>query len=361
MKNIPGFCHDLLAWFSLNRRPLPWRRDYQPYHVWIAEIMGQQTQMERVVDYFNRWLALFPDITVLASASELQVLKAWEGLGYYSRARNILRAAALIVERHHGKIPSEYEELLALPGIGPYTAAAIMSIAYNRPFPVLDANVQRVLARLMSLDLPLRSAGAQRLLRAEVARLMVEENPRMFNQAMMELGALVCKPRHPSCGQCPVREHCRALADDVVSERPLPQPRREKIRITMACVILCHRGRIYIQKRLADDVWGGLWEFPGGRLKSGESPARAARRELLEETSFRAGALRPFRTVSHCYTRYHVVLHAFFSRLDQDSAVPVLTAATSYRWINLDGLDAFPFPAGHRQLVRLLKKNRKNG
>ena len=360
MKNRNAFRKDLLAWFRQNRRELPWRQEYHPYHVWIAEIMGQQTQMERVVPFFKRWMGLFPDIANLAAAHEQQVLKAWEGLGYYSRARNILRTAALLEARHGGTIPADYKQLLALPGIGAYTAAAIMSIAFDRPFPVLDANVQRILARLTDLDQPLQSAAARRLLAETATRLLGNESPRMFNQAMMELGALVCTPRRPACDRCPVRAHCCALAAGQVDQRPLPHVRPQRIPITMACVILCHGGRIYIQQRLPDDVWGGLWEFPGGRLKTGETPAQAARRELWEETSFRVGDLRPFRTVSHCYTRYRVTLHAFFARLRQDNRVPVLHAATSYRWATLAGLADFPFPAGHRQLVCLLKKSREN-
>lgn len=355
------FARELLSWFDRNRRDLPWRREYRPYHVWIAEIMGQQTQMERVVAYFQRWVEEFPDIISLAVAPEQRVMKAWEGLGYYSRARNILRAASLLMARHGGEIPADYHQLLALPGIGAYTAAAIMSIAFNQPYPVLDANVQRVLARLINLDMPLPGAGSQRVLRESATRLLADESPRMFNQAMMELGALVCGARRPACDRCPVRSHCRALAADVVARRPLPRPRSRRIQITMACVILCRRGKIYIQQRLPDDVWGGLWEFPGGRLKAGETPEQAARRELLEETSFRAGVLRPFQTVTHCYTRYRVTLHAFISSFGAGSHVPELHAASSYRWTDLAGLSEYPFPAGHRQLVRYLQKNRKNG
>ncbi len=356
-----AFQRELLSWFDRNQRELPWRQHYQPYHVWIAEIMGQQTQMDRVVTYFCRWIDEFPDIAAVASASEQQIFKAWEGLGYYNRARNIHRAASLLMARHGGTLPDDHSELLALPGIGDYTAAAIMSIAFNRPFPVLDANVQRVLSRLVDLERPLQAAGSRRLLMEVATWLLARENPRMFNQAMMELGALVCRPRRPACGRCPVRSHCRALASDRVAERPLPQARTEKIQITMACVILCHRGRVYIQQRLPDDVWGGLWEFPGGRLKQGEHPEQAARRELLEETGFRAGELRPFRTVTHYYTRYRVTLHAFFASLGRESPVPELHAASTYRWSDLRELREFPFPAGHRQLVRAMKKNRKNG
>ena len=211
--NTKIFRDNVLGWFAENRRDLPWRRTYDPYHVWISEIMLQQTQMERGVEYFNRWMVLFPDPWTLADASELAVFKAWEGLGYYSRVRNIRKAAMILVAEHDGRVPDDHDRLLRLPGIGPYTAAAIMSIAFNRPYPVIDANVERLFARLADIDRPMKEKGVQRELHARLTEMLAEVSPRDFNQALMELGALVCTPRNPDCCvNCPVQSHCAGAA-----------------------------------------------------------------------------------------------------------------------------------------------------
>ncbi|MGD9947333.1 MAG: A/G-specific adenine glycosylase [Desulfobulbus sp.] len=353
--DIRDFRRRLLAWFEQNQRPLPWRKTYDPYHVWISEIMGQQTQMDRVAQYFRRWVDQFPDIVSVARAPEQALLKAWEGLGYYSRTRNIQRAAHQLLAAGRPEIPSDYEALLALPGVGPYTAAAILSIAFNLPVPLRDANVERLFARLADIDRPLKQTATQKRLATLAQRLLDHESPRFYNQALMELGALVCTPKKPSCDLCPVRMHCRALKADTVEFRPLPTDKQKKIEIVMACGILHHKGRIFVQQRLADDIWGGLWEFPGGRLKEGESPREAAVREVAEETSWQVAGLVPFETVVHHYTRYRVTLHGFLGKLDSAPAEPVLSAAQQYAWVPLAGLSDYPYPAGHRMLVAALQ------
>jgi A/G-specific adenine glycosylase len=344
----------LLSWFADNRRDLPWRKDYDPYQVWISEIMGQQTQMDRVVLYFNRWMKLFPDVAAVAEASEQEILKAWEGLGYYSRVKNIWRTAKLLVQNHAGRIPDDLQLLLALPGIGPYTAAAISSIAYNKPHPLLDANVERLFARLLDLNVPVKQMPAAKILQTLAKELLPENRARLFNQALMEFGAIVCTPKSPSCGDCPLRDHCRARKRGTVEQRPVPKRKLKKIEITMACGIIFHKDCIYIQQRLPDDVWGSLWEFPGGRLKNGETPDQAVYREISEETEFSVFRLRPLTTVVHHYTKYRVVLHGFTCRLHKEDNIPVLHAACQYRWLSLSGLSDFPFPAGHRKLLEFL-------
>lgn len=352
---IRDFRRRLLQWFAANQRPLPWRETYEPYHVWISEIMGQQTQMDRVAQYFRRWIAQFPDIVSVAEAPEQAILKVWEGLGYYSRARNIQRAARQMVASGNPEIPADQDALLALPGIGPYTAAAILSIAYNLPVPLRDANVERLLARLADIDRPLKQSATQKRLAGLVQTLLDRESPRMYNQALMELGALICTPKKPACEQCPVHLHCRALKADTVEFRPLPSNKQKKIEILMACGILHYQGRIFIQQRLSDDIWGGLWEFPGGRLEEGETPEDAAMREVAEETGWQLTNLSPFKTVVHHYTRYRVTLHGFLAELASLPAKPLLTAAQQYAWVPLAHLRDYPYPAGHRMLVASLQ------
>nr|WP_320011956.1 A/G-specific adenine glycosylase [uncultured Desulfobulbus sp.] len=354
--DITDFRGRLLDWFEANQRPLPWRSTYEPYHVWISEIMGQQTQMDRVVQYFNRWIAQFPDVATVAHAPEQAILKAWEGLGYYSRARNIQRAAQQMLDQYEGAIPSEHKALLELPGIGPYTAAAILSIAFNLPFPLKDANVERVFARLADIESPVKQSATQKRIGTMAEALLDPESPRLYNQALMELGALICTPKKPACELCPVHMHCQALKKDTVEFRPLPSDKQKKIEIVMACTILHVNGEIFVQQRMADDIWGGLWEFPGGRLEEGEQPQEAAQRELAEETGYQVSKLEFFKTVVHHYTRYRVTLHGFLAQLDAPPAKPILSAAQDYAWVSPTGLAAYPYPAGHRMLVAALEE-----
>ncbi|MDD2465539.1 MAG: A/G-specific adenine glycosylase [Desulfobulbus sp.] len=353
--DIGDFRHRLLAWFEQNQRPLPWRETYEPYQVWISEIMGQQTQMDRVAQYFRRWIDRFPDIVTVATAPEQALLKTWEGLGYYSRARNIQRAAQQLLAAGSPEIPADYDSLLALPGVGPYTAAAILSIAFNRPVPLRDANVERLFARLADIDRPLKQAATQKRLASLAETLLDHRSPRFYNQALMELGALICTPKKPVCRECPVQMHCRALKADTVEFRPLPTDKQKKIEIIMACGILHHQGRIFIQQRLADDIWGGLWEFPGGRLEEGENPHDAAVREVAEETGWKVTVLVPFKTVVHHYTRYRVTLHGFLGELVSPPVAPTLSAAQQHAWVSPVGLSDYPYPAGHRMLVAALQ------
>ena len=354
-KDWQPFKKVLLEWFAKNQRDLPWRFTYAPYHVWISEVMLQQTQMDRSVEYFNRWIEQFPDVRSVAGASEQVILKAWEGLGYYSRARNIKKAALWLVDEHDGQVPDDYNQLPALPGIGPYTAAAIMSIAFNKPYPVIDANVERLFARIGDIDQPVKQKNVQQEIKKLAAKFLQDTMARDFNQALMELGALVCTPKKPKCIKCPVRSYCQAYAGGTVEKRPVAAERQKKIDIVMACTIIVHDGKIFIQQRRDDDVWGGLWEFPGGRLKENESPFDAAGRELLEETEFEASNVEPFVTVTHYYTRYRVTLHAHLGRINGNQT-PMLHAATRYRWVTLAELDEYPFPSGHRQVIAQMKK-----
>ncbi len=347
----------LLTWFATAQRALPWRQKYHPYQVWISEIMGQQTQMERVAEYFSRWMELFPDVESLTQAPEQSVLKAWEGLGYYSRAHNIRRTAQILLRDHGGQIPASLQELLALPGIGPYTAAAILSIGFNQPFPLVDANVERVFARLYDLEEPVKAREGKKKIEAWAALLLDRDNPRAFNQALMELGALVCTPKKPQCEICPLKYYCLACKRDTVAIRPVVSKRPGRIDIVMACGIIELDGLLYIQQRLADDIWGGLWEFPGGRLEEGESPAEAAIREILEETGWQVQLDAAFQTVTHYYTRYRVTLHSFFCSLEKgQDKKPSLNAASQYAWVDEPTLHQYPFPAGHRQLAALLNE-----
>ncbi|HDQ40756.1 MAG TPA: A/G-specific adenine glycosylase [Desulfonatronum sp.] len=353
MPDAESFSAVLLEWFAAQARDLPWRRGYEPYQVWISEIMLQQTQVERAVDFFLRWMHRFPSVAALARAGEDDVLTAWEGLGYYSRARNALRAARMIMEQHGGAVPQDYDALLALPGVGPYTAAAVCAIAYNRPYAAVDANVRRVFARVFDLDAPVSETATSRLIQDQATALTPQGQARMFSQALMELGALVCLPRRPRCSACPVHAVCEAKRLDIVLERPVPAKAVTSIPIDVATGVLMAQGLVFIQKRLATGVWAGLWEFPGGTIEGLETPEQAVVREFREETGFEVNGLRKLAVVRHGYTKFRVALHCFCCSLRENlpTSPPVLTAAQEYRWVSPAELSRFAFPAGHRKLI----------
>ncbi|HEX6309013.1 MAG TPA: A/G-specific adenine glycosylase [Longimicrobiales bacterium] len=261
----------LLEFFDASARPLPWRATRDPYAIWISEVMSQQTRVETVVPYYERWLRVFPDVDALANASLDDVLKLWEGLGYYSRARNLHAAARVLRERHAGALPRDYDELRALPGIGEYTAGAVASIAYGSRHPAVDGNVRRVLARLFDQADPTPAA-----LRAAAHALVPHDRPGDFNQAVMELGATICTPRVPKCARCPVRTACAAYRAGTQHERPRTAVRKPIPEITVATAVLRDAsGRMLVVRRPARGLLAGLWSFPGAEVQAPGAAASA--------------------------------------------------------------------------------------
>jgi len=350
------FTTELLQWYDENGRDLPWRQTPEPYAVWVSEIMAQQTQIDRVIGYYSRWIERFPTIDALACADEEDVLKMWEGLGYYSRARNMHKAAAFMVDRHDGHFPTEYSEIRSLPGVGEYTAGAVSSIAYGYAEPAIDANVLRVFARLLDLEESVRGKAGRSRIEAVVRQLMPESRAGDFNQAIMELGALVCTKR-PKCEICPVSTHCLAQEVGTVHMRPvLPSPKKA-ILIDMATGVLVHDGKVLIQKRKPDDIWPGLWEFPGGVVEKGETPEEAVVREQMEEVELAISPVQKITTIKYSYTRYRVTMHCFLCRLDGDYKAPVFNEAVEGGFVMPSELDSYAFPAGHRRLVEFMKSD----
>jgi A/G-specific adenine glycosylase len=316
--------------------------------------MLQQTQMERGVDYFKRWIARFPDLDSLAAARQDEVLKLWEGLGYYSRARNLHKAAQIVMDQHGGALPTSTEALLALPGIGPYTARAIASIAFQQDECVVDANVERLVSRLYDIEQPIKSRQAQEDVGKFALRLLPKGHARDFNQALMEFGSLVCSPRNPACAGCCLAEFCLARKNDVQEERPVIVKAPSPIYISMATGVLIHDRRILTQKRRADDIWGNLWEFPGGVVENGETPDQAVIREYLEETGLTVNHPVPIASFKHSFTRFRVTLYAFCVTLLSSPQELTLQAAQEHRWASWSEILKLAFPAGHRKLVRHL-------
>ncbi len=316
--------------------------------------MLQQTTVPAVIPYYERWLKVFPDMRSLARAPLRKVLKEWQGLGYYRRAGNLHRAAKTMVREHGGRVPAGEQELRTLPGFGPYTTAAVLSLAYGEPQPVIDANVRRVLMRVLGLR-GTAEARIDKTLRVFLERVFSKDSPGDFNQAMMELGALVCRSRNPQCLACPVREFCRAAREG--TQEIIPRPRTvglEKIEAVVA-VVVGNDGRILIQKRPAGGLLAGLWEFPGGKVEPGESLTAALRREVREELGAEIEDVRRLTTVRHDYTRFQVTLHAYACRLRD----PHFKAGPRRRWVTLSSIRKYPLPSGSIKIVDFLAGREK--
>lgn len=344
----------LIRWFKKADRQLPWRRTYNPYHIWISEIMLQQTQMERGVQYFLRWINRFPTVYEVAEASEQEILKYWEGLGYYARARNLHKTAKQLVMDYAGEVPCDYGKLLKLPGIGPYTAAAIASVAGNIDVAVLDANVIRVYSRFFDISQPVQKQGTKKMLSELARELLPQGRARVYNQALMDLGALICTPKKPRCHKCPLAQSCQSLAGGTVSKRPVRGAKRKTIALRKVAGLIQSRGRFFIQQRRADDLWGGLWEFPGGSIEHGD-PAGQLVQRVREDCGLSVTLLRPLTRIVHQYTHNRVTLHCFLCELAGDEKEVRLQSADNSCWVSAGELDQYGFPAGPRKLLEYIR------
>ena len=340
---------ELIRWYIIHHRKLPWRKTKDPYKIWVSEVMLQQTVASTVLPYYERWLGRFPDMETLSRASRQEVLKAWEGLGYYQRATNLLQAARTMCRKNDCTVPDRYEDLIALPGFGPYTAAAVLSIAYGQPFPVLDANVRRVVMRLAGVHARYTSQ-IHKILSQQLGAIFPPENGGDFNQAMMELGALVCRPRNPSCLLCPIQRFCQAFKRGEQEVIPLPRSRDFR-KIETVVGIIKHGRRYLIQKRPPRGLLAGLWEFPGGKKERRETLRDSLRRELREELSVEVKKEKLLLKVRHAYTRFQVTLFAFECEL----AGPPELKKGIHRWVSLRAIKNYPFPSGSAKIVRFLE------
>jgi len=364
----------LLGWYDRHARQLPWRESPDPYRVWVSEIMLQQTRVDTVIPYFERWLRLFPDVRTLAAAPSESVLKAWEGLGYYRRARNMHLAAQRIVEQYDGEFPADIDALRKLPGVGEYTAGAIASIAFGARVPAVDGNVRRVLCRLFDLPDP-----GMAELRSLATSLVPEDRPGDFNQAMMELGATVCTPRGPRCAACPVAPACLARARGTQAERPGAAARAAIPEFDVACaILLAGNDTVLLVRRPEDGLLGGLWAFPETTIE-GDEPATAAAIRLAEamvDASVHPTGVETKGVVRHAFThrlvRYHPVLVRFATNTGRGdggatSGVPLVREvparyavafttvdgenAVRFGWFGYDEAGALAMPVAHRKIL----------
>jgi A/G-specific adenine glycosylase len=343
----------LLDWYRQSARRLPWRDRPDAYNIWVAEIMLQQTRVETVIPYFERWMSLFPTLQALAEADLQTVLAAWEGLGYYARARNLHRAARLVVQKYDGQLPSSIFELKSLPGIGDYTAGAIASIAFGLDEVAVDGNVRRVLARAFNLDIPARSPEGERRLLELARQHLPPGRAADYNQALMDLGATICTPRSPLCEECPLSELCLAKKMGLQAQRPIGVPRKEVPLYTVCAAVLRCGKRVLIAQRPQGGLLGGLWEFPGGKVQAGESLVEALKREILEELAVGVEVGAELGRYAHAYTHFRINLTAFECRL-VNGASPQAREHTRLRWSEPDELINFPMGKVDRQIAQTL-------
>lgn len=348
----------LLAWFEAHKRPMPWRGTRDPYRIWVSEVMLQQTQVATVIPYYERFMRRFPTVDTLAAAPLDEVLKHWEGLGYYSRARNLQKAAQAVVAEHGGRFPVDYDAIRALPGIGDYTGGAVASIAFNLPRPAVDGNVFRVLSRLFVVEDDVARPQSRKRFEDLAERLIPPGEAWRFNQALMELGATVCSPLQAQCGACPVASHCEARRQDRVAELPVKSKKAPPRPVTFAVGLVADAlGRLLIVRRPAEGLLGGLWEFPTIEVDSAEAAAAGLAAAFASRFELSVIELVPLVTVTHQFTHLSAVYQAFTARPEPGAAL--IAEAEDRRWVHPEGLEAFAFPQAQLKIRQALNAPRQ--
>lgn len=341
-----------MHWYRKQARDLSWRGTTDPYAVWVSEIVLQQTRVEQGTPYIERFMKRFPTVEKLARANEDSVLKLWEGLGYYSRARNLHKAAKIVALERNGEFPGNAAAWEELPGIGRYTAGAIASIALNERVPVVDGNVKRVLSRVMDHAESIDSQASTALCWEWMTKLVDGTAPGTFNQSVMELGANVCTPKQPHCDACPVSLVCRAYRNGTQSQRPVRTPKKKVPHHQIVIGAIQRNGEYLLGKRKSDGFLGGLWEFPGGKIEANEKHEEALHREVGEELSIKLKSADYLTSVDHAYSHFKVTLHVYVCTANR--ARPKTNVHTELRWVNKKNFGKLAFPKANHKFLKLL-------
>jgi A/G-specific adenine glycosylase len=336
----------VLRWFKKNGRDLPWRKSRDPYAIWVSEIMLQQTQVDTVIPYYQKFLKSFPTVHHLAKANLSKVLKIWEGLGYYSRARNLHRASKMIVNHFQGKIPNNLRDLLSLPGIGRSTAGAILSFAYNREAPILDGNVKRVLSRLFAISGNPVRGKTEGLLWGISEFLIPKGRSNPFNQALMDLGSMLCTPKDPQCPHCPLQNFCQGYLSGKPESYPPPTLKKTIPHITATCAVIQKDGKVLLSRRPPKGLLGGLWEFPNWKIEEKKRLRLRLRNYVKKNMGMNVKVKEPIGTFRQTYSHFSLTLHAYRCQ--------PITGKGKGRWVPLQGLDTLPMSRIHRKIANTI-------
>ncbi len=347
------FREALLKWFKKHQREMPWRGIDDPYKIWVSEVMLQQTQVKKVGAYYERFIEKFPKVQHLAEAPLQDVLKVWEGLGYYARARNLHKAAQIIIMEYDGKLPEDYATFRKLPGIGDYSAAAVHSIAFNEPYAAVDGNIKRVLARLLLIDAPINDTSSAKLFQQSADKLLDKKEPGQFNQAMMELGAIVCRPQSPTCLVCPVNQFCSAFQTTRQNEFPISLKREKVPEHHLVAGVIYKGSEVLIVQRPLDGLLGGLWEFPNGNVEESENAEQACIRHISDVVNLSVSKIKYITRVRHAFTHFKIIVDVF--ECDYQSGEVDLNGPIDAKWIKLNELKDYPLPrTTHKILEELI-------
>ncbi|MFZ3578002.1 A/G-specific adenine glycosylase [Virgibacillus sp. DJP39] len=346
--DISQFQNDLITWYQANKRDLPWRKEKNAYRIWVSEIMLQQTKVDTVIPYFNQFIEKFPTIHDLATANEQDVLKSWEGLGYYSRVRNLQNAIKEVVASYGGEVPKSASELGSLKGVGPYTKGAILSIAYDQPEPAVDGNVMRVLSRILKVQEDIAKPRTKKIFEDHIRNIISHTDPSSFNQGMMELGATVCTPKNPACMLCPVQQHCQAFAEGIEKELPIKSKAKKQKTIPYIVLLIKNKQNSYlIEKRPNEGLLANLWQFP--MISLSEMGFNEIPNYFEKEYGIKVQLNREVGKVKHIFS--HIIWQL---ELHEATSINTQTAVSDAQFVNKEEMDSYPFSVSHQKVMQYI-------